>query len=129
MKLSENFSMHEFQCPCCKGVFNLQVGLLDKLEDFREVCGEALRINRGGGSRCPAYQAAIYINKGEEPIWTSRHLKGEAADISKISGGVFTDRELEQARLIFGGVGATESREWIHVDIRNSQKFWHYQGE
>ena len=129
VKLSENFWSHEFECPCCGGVFSLKQGLLDKLEDFREFCGEGIRINRGGGTRCVSYHCAIYTNLKKEPRLPSRHTTGEGADISLVSGRPFTQRELDEARAIFGGVGHAESLAWMHVDIRDNQKWWSYQGE
>ncbi len=70
--LTEHFSRHEFQCPCC-GLFNLRGRLLATLETLRAAAGQPVHIE--SGCRCEKKNAAV--GGAEE----SGHLTGEAADV------------------------------------------------
>ena len=126
IKVSPNFYEDEFACPCCGGVFHLKQRLLDGLEEFRTFCGVGLAVNHNGGqTRCRAYQAAIYTERGKDINWGSRHLTGEGVDIHKVDGGFFTQKQFDKAKEIFGGVGVPASRKWLHVDV-GPKRSWKY---
>jgi hypothetical protein len=71
-KLSKNFNLVEFQCPCCKTV-RLEPHLVSCLQALRSAIDEPLHIS--SGYRCPAH------NKAVKGVPHSRHILGQAADI------------------------------------------------
>ena len=122
LPLSEYFWLDEFECSCCGGVYHLSGELLDGLDWLREQTGSRIKVN--SGSRCVAYNTALYKAKGQEPTASAVHTKGWAADI------VFLDCEIDEElktliRSRFDGIGWGDG--WVHVDVRGGdQREWSY---
>ncbi|MBQ9528062.1 MAG: DUF882 domain-containing protein [Fretibacterium sp.] len=126
--LSEHFSKREFACHCC-GKFIPCPKLVEKLEKFRELCGnKALSI--GSGTRCEKRNKAVggaqkkydkdgkLINKG------SQHMYGTAADV-RLVPGLSVDKMAKLAEEAgFDGIG--KYRWGVHVDVRGSKARWDY---
>ena len=112
IKIDLNFSLCEFQCPCCKRVM-LHPDLLKRLVKLRRTIGEPILIN--SGYRCKPFNQQV----GGVP--TSYHLFGMAADIT------ISNYNLEQlathADIIgFTGIGIYDT--FIHVDVRPDKERW-----
>ncbi|GAH60994.1 unnamed protein product, partial [marine sediment metagenome] len=73
-KLSKNFNLSEFECPCgkCKAK-RISLILITKLQQLRDRIGEPIFIT--SGCRCPIYNKKIGGHS------KSPHLLGKAADI------------------------------------------------
>ena len=131
MKLSDNFSLSEFACPCGCGREKLPhvVAALTRLcerrlEPVRAACsGAPVRIH--SGVRCAAYNAKLGGAKA------SKHMAlGKVAAADVVVGGVPTLKVCDAARSIArnlgsGGVKAYTNRakgrvEFVHVDDRAS---------
>lgn len=67
--LTDNFSRHEFACPCC-GAVEMHPEFLQKLQALREEWGEPFSAVAGGGYRC--------LKKNGRS--TGAHLLGRAID-------------------------------------------------
>ncbi|MGQ9845875.1 MAG: D-Ala-D-Ala carboxypeptidase family metallohydrolase [Bacteroidales bacterium] len=132
MKLSKHFSSEEFVCRCGCGLFIYNKSLVDALESFRVLLGN-IPIYINSGTRCREYNTAI----GGAP--NSKHLTGEAADISviKLSGDTkkaFTGMELLKFLLAkkpaqIKGIGI--GKNFLHIDVRNTMSeivLWTYTG-
>jgi len=150
IKLNTYFYLDEFACPCCGGVFGLDAKLVTYLLLLRTSIERPVIITDGGGTRCPAYQRAIYEKRGKEPNMSSRHLSPRArVDETRRSGGgvdiklgklpgesdapLWTDERIALIREVFGmpergGLGLTASRKWVHVDTRDVGAEWRYPG-
>ena len=120
--LSEHFSRHEFECPCCKEC-HVDEHLISALEELRKVAGGGAIIVVSG-YRCPDHNNAV----GGSP--TSLHLVGKAADIriKKRAGSTYwseTDMYLFAMMVDAfrnGGIGIM--RQTIHVDVRGYMARW-----
>jgi len=112
IKIDKNFSLKEFECPCCKRVI-LHSDLLKNLIKLRSLIREPIYIN--SGYRCKEYNTQVGGVKG------SYHLFGMAIDISV---KYFTIHDLAiQAELVgFKGIG--EYSNFLHVDIRPTKYHW-----
>lgn len=110
IQLTENFSLHEFQCRHCEQV-KLHPELVRKLQDLREELGAPVVIT--SGFRCETHNR----NVGGAP--KSYHVQGMAADIAAgpTGLGVVALADLCQ-QMRFGGVGAYEQQGFVHVDVR-----------
>jgi len=75
-KLTENFNLKEFECPCCNRVM-IHPRLVRILQLVREHLGRPVKIN--SGFRCDRHNN--YIGGSE----FSRHLIGEAVDVTVVS--------------------------------------------
>lgn len=72
-QITENFSLREFQCPCCHTVM-LHPKLAASLQKLREAWGKPLTVT--SGYRCARHNAEV----GGVP--NSRHMRGLAADVA-----------------------------------------------
>lgn len=125
VKLSANFTAKEFDCPCGCDATLIDTDLVDILQEERDHFGKAVIISRGGGYRCPAYNAAGGGATG------SYHTKGMAADHS-IDGVA----PAEQAKWLESrgvkGIGLYESDDdgwFVHGDTRTVKSYWYGQGQ
>jgi hypothetical protein len=129
MKLSKNFDSKEFICPCCgQGEDRISPELVYKLQQFRDYV--KLPIIVLSGFRCSKRNAEV----GGAP--ESRHLVGEAADISiQVKSGenaykALTGPEililLHKSQVKFSGIGI--GQRYLHVDVRTSPAMWFYDG-
>jgi uncharacterized protein YcbK (DUF882 family) len=123
MQLTENFSLHEFDCndgtPVPEHLLHNVEALAEQLQILRDYLKEPVRINS-------AYRHANYNKKiGGAP--DSMHLRAMAADItvkSKTPKQVkaFIERLIKLKKLKFGGIGLYPG--FVHVDIREAYARW-----
>ena len=112
------FGRHEFACKCgvhCDGYpVEPSEALVRFLDDFREAVGLPVYVN--SGVRCLAHNTAV----GGAP--QSRHLQGDAADISCPGKTPKELYDLADTMLPNGGLGIYN---WgIHVDVRGYKARW-----
>ena len=111
IKVSTNFSLHEFQCTGSGASHNhvvLDSKLLAALQQLRTAIGRPIIIN--SGYRCPQRNSAV----GGSP--TSRHMQGRAVDI-RVTG--MTPRQVAAAAEkipAFRGIGTYST--FTHLDTR-----------
>jgi len=117
MKVSDNFSRHEFKCKCGNNCGHIAIDtiLLNVLEDVRTHFNKPVIIN--SANRCIKYNRTI----GSKD--TSQHTKGTAADI------VVKDHTPEEVyayidsqRINIGGLGIYDT--FVHVDVREEMARW-----
>ena len=116
IKVSKNFSLHEFQCTGSGQEHNhvmLDETLLAKLQELRDRINLPIIVN--SAFRCPVR------NRQVGGASKSQHLYGTAVDI-RVNG--MTPRQLAQhAEAIgFGGIGVY--RTFVHVDVRDGKVRW-----
>ena len=109
MKLTRNFDSTELQCQdLCGG--NVTMDFVRKLQELRDACGFSLPIS--SGFRCSEHNKKVGGAPG------SRHMYGDAADIS--TGGMTSIQKLQlinhATQLGFTGIGL--SPVFCHVDTR-----------
>ena len=130
--LSAHFSKKEFACKCGCG-FNTPVPeLVEKLEKFREACGNK-PMTVGSGCRCEKHNKKVggaqkkYDKNGKLINKGSQHMYGTAADIYLVPG-LTTDQMAKIAEQVgFDGIG--KYRWGVHVDVRGSKARWDYRGK
>jgi uncharacterized protein YcbK (DUF882 family) len=123
MQLTENFSLHEFDCndgtPVPEHLLGNVEALAEQLQILRDYLKEPVRINS-------AFRHANYNKKiGGAP--DSMHLRAMAADItvkSKTPKQVkaVIERLIKAKKLKFGGIGLYPG--FVHVDIRGAYARW-----
>ncbi len=113
MRLSRNFTLNEFKCPCCEAdVEDVSMKLVSKLQLLRDKF--KMPINITSGYRCERHNKAVGGSK------RSQHLKGRAVDIDVSH---YSAHDLHRLiRLIyasgsFSGVGIGGGK--LHVDVRD----------
>ena len=103
--------------------------LVEKLEKFREACGnKPLRV--GSGCRCEKRNKVVggkqkkYSKTGKLLSKGSEHMYGTAADIYLVPG-LTTDQMAKIAEQVgFDGIGKYK---WgVHVDVRGAKARWDY---
>ena len=121
-KLTENFSMDEFECKCgCvmpEFVKKNVQELAENLQVIRDVYG---KIDLTNSYRCKDHNADVGGSVN------SQHLKGKAADIkskafSPSEIATITDDLMKNESFTLGGVGIYNT--FTHVDIRGSRARW-----
>lgn len=105
--------MKEFQCKDGSHQVVVKRDLLDKLQLLRDLAGKPVIIT--SGYRNPAYNLKV----GGSP--TSRHLRGEAADIQIPGLGPQQVAELAE-QVGFMGIGVYDT--FTHVDVRGVPAKW-----
>jgi uncharacterized protein YcbK (DUF882 family) len=122
MKLTNNFSLSEFECKCgCKMPADVEENikeLADNLQVLRDVIG---RIDLTNAYRCKEHNADV------GGATDSQHIKGKAADIksstlnpSEIASVVDDLMKIEWFKI--GGIGIYNT--FTHVDIRGVRARW-----
>jgi uncharacterized protein YcbK (DUF882 family) len=123
MQLTENFSLHEFDCndgtPVPESLLGNVEALAGQLQILRDYLGERIIISS-------AYRHANY-NKKIGGKSNSYHLKAMAADITVKSKTprqlkAIVEKLIEQKKLKFGGIGLYPG--FLHVDIRRQAARW-----
>jgi uncharacterized protein YcbK (DUF882 family) len=123
MQLTENFSLHEFDCndgtPVPDELLHNVESLAGQLQILRDYLKEPVRINS-------AYRHANY-NKRIGGAPDSMHVRAMAADItvkSKTPKQVkaIIERLIKAKKLKFGGIGLYAG--FVHVDIREAYARW-----
>lgn len=122
MKLTNNFSLSEFECKCgCKMPTFVKENvkeLAENLQVLRDVVG---RIDLTNAYRCKEHNADVGGSTN------SQHIKGKAADIksntlspSEIAS--ITDDLMKSEKFKLGGIGMYNT--FTHVDIRGYKARW-----
>lgn len=103
----------EFRCKCknesCTATI-LDGALSIAFLEFRALCGVPVIIN--SGYRCPQHNAAI------SGATRSRHMMGQAVDISRKTLGHLSDRDIKERARIAGFKFVKFYSAWIHLDVR-----------
>jgi uncharacterized protein YcbK (DUF882 family) len=123
MQLTENFSLHEFDCndgtPVPDALLKNVEALAEQLQILRNHLGERIMISS-------AYRHLAY-NKKIGGKSNSYHLKAMAADITVKTKTprqlkAIVEKLIEQKKLKFGGIGLYAG--FLHVDIRRQAARW-----
>ena len=124
-KLSKNFTVQEFACHgagCCTTVL-IDEQLVEYLQKIRDHFGKPVTIT--SGYRCETH------NKSVNGATSSRHAKGQAADISV--QGVKPAEVAKYAESIgILGIGLYETDKdghFVHIDTRTTKAFWYGQAQ
>ena len=115
MKLSKNFSRHEFACKCGCGFDTVDTKLLAALQDVRDHFGESVTIN--SAARCVQHNHNIGGSEG------SQHLFAKACDIivKKVEPiAVYKYLELKYPDTY--GLGQYD--DFTHLDVRSTKTRW-----
>lgn len=113
VRVSKDFVLREFECKDGSHQVVLKRDLLDKLQRLRDLAGLPVVVT--SGYRNPAYNLKV----GGSP--TSRHLRGEAADIQ--IPGLSPQQVAELAEKVgFNGIGVYDT--FTHVDVRGVAMRW-----
>jgi len=134
VKISKDFWLKEFECPCC-GAVKLHPNLVSALQKFRNEVGGPITPVDGGGYRCKAYHLALYHVKDMEskqhnikPLsvpTASFHLTGMAVDPNCI---ISEDMIPMLVLCGFGGIGWGPYQ--THLDVRGILRdpiVWRYE--
>lgn len=125
MKLTKNFSLHEFDCNCgCEMPDDVKKNvkeLAENLQNLRDKINKPVKITNS--YRCVSH------NKKVGGAKKSQHLKGKAADIQvvKISPDDIADiviDMMDEGIFSIGGVGRYNT--FTHVDIRGAEARWNF---
>ena len=129
IKISDNFSLHEFACPCC-GMVKVHPRLLEALEKLRVALAQPIPIEQG--CRCRAYHFALYYKLNKDRIARglpaleipefSKHLEGLAVDlrITPKKDDIPTYKSCG-----FKGIGIGKHK--LHLDVRKGPyAYWEY---
>lgn len=117
MKLTSNFSLHEFLeeddiYPSETVIKNL-TNLAHRLQVLRDILERPISIN--SGYRSAAYNATI-----KDSATNSQHILGKAADI--VVHGMSAAKVQQYLRYWSGGMGVYNT--FTHVDIRGYKARW-----
>jgi len=113
IKISKNFSLHEFECKDGSHLVKVDEELIDKLQQLRDLIGKPIPIH--SGYRTPEY------NKKVGGATKSQHLLGKAADISV--NGISSEKLAELAEKVgFNGIGIYKT--FVHCDVRGYKAHW-----
>lgn len=115
-KLSEHFTLREFQCHDGQDFIAVDPRLIELLENIRKRCGAPVIIN--SGYRTPSYNRTLKGSAAQ-----SRHLFGMAADI-KVKG--YSPEQIAAIAGDYlgnsGGIGIYKT--FTHVDVRTGSSRW-----
>ena len=122
MKLTDNFSLEEFECKCgCKMPEFVKKNVAELAENLQVLRDEVGRLDLTNAYRCKAHNADVGGSVN------SQHLLGKAADIksnyftpSEIAKT--TDDMMKNETFKIGGIGIYNT--FTHVDIRGSRARW-----
>jgi transcription antitermination factor NusG len=125
VKLSENFSSHEFDCHgngCCSETV-IDEKLVEYLQKIREHFGKPITVT--SAYRCPTH------NRNVGGATKSYHAQGKAADIQV--AGVLPSEVAKYAESIgVLGIGLYQTSSdgyFVHIDTRTSKYFWYGQAQ
>ena len=121
-KLTENFSMDEFECKCgCVMPEFVKKNVQELAENLQVIRDAYGKIDLTNSYRCKDHNADVGGSVN------SQHLKGKAADIksSDINPedmAAIVDDLMKSEKFKIGGVGIYNT--FTHVDIRGSRARW-----
>jgi uncharacterized protein YcbK (DUF882 family) len=108
IKISENFNLSEFECPCCHKVM-LSEDLFAKVDKLRKLLKKSIFIT--SGYRCNEY------NKKVGGVEGSYHKLGLAVDI-EITDFLWVVLYPIVKTIGFTGIGVYLKEGYCHLDIR-----------
>lgn len=115
-KLSDHFTLKEFQCHDGQDIVAVDPRLVELLENIRKRCGAPVTIT--SGYRTPSYNRTLRGSASQ-----SKHLFGMAADI-KVKG--YTPAQVAAIAADYlgssGGIGTYST--FTHVDVRTGCSRW-----
>ena len=121
-KLTENFSMDEFECKCgCVMPEFVKKNVQELAENLQVIRDAYGKIDLTNSYRCKDHNADVGGSVN------SQHLKGKAADIkskqfSPSEIATITDDLMKNESFTLGGVGIYNT--FTHVDIRGTRARW-----
>ena len=121
-KLTDNFSMDEFECKCgCVMPEFVKKNVQELAENLQVIRDAYGKIDLTNSYRCKKHNADVGGSVN------SQHLKGKAADIksSDINPedmAAIVDDLMKSEKFKIGGVGIYNT--FTHVDIRGSRARW-----
>jgi Uncharacterized protein conserved in bacteria len=113
VRLTANFNLREFQCPCC-GAVKIDPELVRRLQVARDRIGKPIIVT--SGYRCPDH------NRRVGGASNSQHLHGRAADIYCQGVTVAQLADIAEGYFQDGGLGRYAGH--VHVDIRGTKARW-----
>ena len=123
MKLTDNFSMYEFECKCgCKMPEYVKINIIElanNLQYLRDYLNVPIHLTN-------SYRCKVH-NKNVGGVKNSQHIKGKAADL-KVDDVLPESLAAEISFLMFnncfkkGGIGIYNT--FTHVDIRGYLARW-----
>lgn len=121
LRLSNNFTLEEFACPCCNGLPKIDEQFklfIEMLQNTRDMYGGKIRIT--SGYRC------INHNKEVGGASDSSHLKGIAVDVACTNDEARLKLVSSALRAGFERIGV--GNKFIHLDIDSEKKksMWLY---
>ena len=122
MKITNNFSLEEFECKCgCKMPEFVKKNIIELAENLQVIRDVVGKLNLTNAYRCKEHNADV------GGATNSQHLKGKAADVkskeydvlevSKIIEGLIKSEKIEQ-----GGIGIYNT--FTHYDVRGVRARW-----
>ena len=115
MKLTDHFTVEEFQCKCCHKI-DMDADFVTRIEAFRVEWGKPMKVL--SGFRCPKHNAEVGGTR------KSQHPCGKAGDFEVMP----SDRYAFIALAIkhkFRGIGV--AKDFIHLDTRSDPPaVWKY---
>lgn len=106
-QITENFSLREFQCPCCHAVM-LHPKLAVSLQKLRDAWGKPLIVT--SGYRCARRNAEV------GGVARSRHMRGLAADVAVPRAEQEKFHELAR-EAGFSKILLYPARNFVHLEI------------
>jgi len=123
MKITENFSLAEFNSKCGRPMpNNVLKNIVELAKNLQIIRNEVkLPISITSGYRSPEHNASV---KGAR---NSQHLRGTAADIkvqgmSPLSVSRVIEKLIQEGKIKEGGIGIYNT--WVHYDIRGTKVRW-----
>jgi len=122
MKITNNFSLEEFECKCgCKMPEFVKKNIIELAENLQVIRDVVGKLNLTNAYRCKEHNADV------GGATNSQHLKGKAADVkskeydvlevSKTIEGLIKSEKIKQ-----GGIGIYNT--FTHYDIRGVRARW-----
>jgi uncharacterized protein YcbK (DUF882 family) len=122
MKLTNNFSLEEFECKCgCVMPEFVKKNVQELAENLQVIRDAYGRIDLTNSYRCKDHNADVGGSVN------SQHLKGKAADIkskavSPSEIATIVDDLMKSEKFKLGGIGIYNT--FTHVDIRGTRARW-----
>jgi len=122
MKLTNNFSLSEFECKCgCEMPAFVEENIKELAENLQVLRNVVGKLDLTNAYRCKEHNADVGGSTN------SQHLKGKAADIkskafSSSEIATITDDLMKNESFTLGGVGIYNT--FTHVDIRGARARW-----
>ena len=113
-KLTKDFNLKEFQCPCC-GTVKIDSKLVKRLQELRDGIDKPIIVT--SGYRCPAH------NKEVGGVNSSYHTKGLAVDIT-VDNMELEDLLIKAKMVGFKGIGIYTLKNFLHLDL-GPERAWY----